>query len=435
PGPIAEYRIVRRDGAIIWLQGSGIVQRDADGRARRFIGVSIDISDDKRREHELRQTIQKLADADRRKDEFLATLAHELRNPLAPIGNGVQIMKLSAAHDEQLRRTAEMMERQMSHLVRLVDDLLDLSRITRGKVTLRKESLDLRQVLAAALEAAAGPIAAKRLQLNVQMSDEAINVEGDQHRLTQVFSNIFSNATKYTDAGGRVWLRLEREGNEGVVRVRDSGVGIAPESLETVFEMFSQLRPAGHGGEGGLGIGLALVRQLVQLHGGRVEARSAGEGHGSEFIVRLPALGLPAAAEQAPSQPPATGSHAGARRVLVVEDNPDAAESLRALLELLGHEVHQAADGAAALEAVRTFRPEVIFMDIGMPGMNGLEATRRIRELPLARQPLIIALTGWGQDSDRERSQLAGVDKHMVKPIDHEALREVLEQAQAQALS
>ena len=430
PGPIVEYRVLRHDGAVIWLQGSGIVQRDADGQAQQFIGVSIDISADKRREHELRQTIQKLADADRRKDEFLATLAHELRNPLAPIGNGVQIMKLHAAADDKLRRTAEMMERQMSHLVRLVDDLLDLSRITRGKVTLREEPLDLRQVLAGALEAAAGPIAAKRLQLEVQMSAEPISVEGDQHRLAQVFSNILSNATKYTDAGGRLWLTLAREGDEAVVTVRDSGIGIAPESLETVFEMFSQLRPPGHGGEGGLGIGLALVRQLVQLHGGRVEARSQGEGYGSEFVVRLPALGpAPEAAAASPAAQ-AAASHAGTRRVLVVEDNPDAAESLRALLELLGHEVHQAADGAAAIAAVRTFRPDVVFMDIGMPGMNGLEATRQIRELPLTRQPLIVALTGWGQDADRERSQFAGVDHHMVKPIDHEALRAVLEQAQ-----
>jgi CheY-like chemotaxis protein len=214
------------------------------------------------------------------------------------------------------------------------------------------------------------------------------------------------------------------------VSVRDSGIGIAPESLDVVFEMFSQLRPPGHGGEGGLGIGLALVRQLVQLHGGRVEARSDGEGRGSEFVVRLPALGPPAASASAPALQQLVAVHPGARRVLVVEDNPDSAESLRALLELLGHDVHQAADGAAAIEAVRTFRPDVVFMDIGMPGMNGLEATRRIRELPLARQPLIVALTGWGQDADRERSQFAGVDQHMVKPIDHEALRAVLEQTE-----
>jgi PAS domain S-box-containing protein len=427
PGPLINYRIVRGDGTVIWLEGSGIVQRDTDGSARQFVGVSIDISEGKRLERALRDTIEKLAEADRRKDEFLATLAHELRNPLAPIGNGVQIVKLCAGTDEKLRRTAEMMERQMSHLVRLVDDLLDLSRITRGKVVLREGREELKQVLAGALEATWGPMESKHLELIVSMCEEPISVEGDRDRLTQVFSNILSNAAKYTDAGGKVWLSLHREGEEAVISVRDSGIGIAAESLESVFEMFSQLRPSGQG-EMGLGLGLALVRQLVQLHGGRVEARSQGPGHGSEFVVRLPALAPAPRATGLPAQGPIAPA-AGPRRVLVVEDNCDAAESLRSLLELLGHEVRQVPDGAGAIEAVSAFKPDIVFMDIGLPGMNGLETTLRIRELPITRQPFIVALTGWGQEADRERSGLAGINHHLVKPIDYETLRGVLEQA------
>ena len=427
PGPMIEYRILRSDGQIRWLQGAGIMQRDGSGRARRFIGVSIDVTGRKRLEAELRSTIQKLAEADRRKDEFLATLAHELRNPLAPIRSGIQLMKLSAGGaDDTLRRTTEMMERQMSHLVRLVDDLLDVSRVTRGKVQLRRERLALKDVLRGALESSWTPMESKRLNLTVSLTDEPLIVEGDRDRLTQVFSNILANAAKYTAAGGNAWLSLHHEGGEAVVRVKDTGIGIPPDALEQIFEMFSQLKPSEHG-EGGLGIGLALVKQLVQMHGGHVEARSDGTGRGSEFIVRLPALDAatlgtrPIAAPQRPAIP------GPRRRVLVVDDNRDAAESLAALLTLLQHETRQVHDGAAAIAAAEEFAPDVVFMDIGMPFMSGLEAARAIRHLPLSRQPRIIALTGWSQDADRERSREAGIDQHLVKPIELEALRRVLE--------
>ena len=434
PGPMIEYRIVRADGQVRWLQGAGIIQRTAQQQPRQFIGVSIDITARKRLESELRETIDKLAEADRRKDEFLATLAHELRNPLAPIRNGVQILKLSATQDERSRQTIQMMERQMSHLVRLVDDLLDISRITQGKVQLRQERLLLKDVLVGALESSWTAITAKRLEIVVQLTQQPTPLRGDHDRLTQVFSNILSNAIKYTGAGGKLWVGLTREGHEAVVSIRDTGVGIPPDSLERVFEMFSQLRPSGQG-EGGLGIGLALVRQLVHMHGGQVQARSEGSERGSEFIVRLPLL---EDEELDPTRPGGADTQTApdaAGRVLVVDDHQDAAESLAALLQMLGHEVRIATDGSSALAAVQAFHPAIVFMDIGMPGMSGLEAARRIRQLDLPSQPLIVALTGWGQDADRERSREAGMDEHLVKPIELDGLRAILEQAAERNMS
>ncbi|MBV8799735.1 MAG: PAS domain-containing sensor histidine kinase, partial [Alphaproteobacteria bacterium] len=284
PGPIIEYRIVRPDGEVRWLQGAGIVQRDEAGRPQLFIGVSLDITDRKRLEEELRHTIERLAESDRRKDEFLATLAHELRNPLAPIANGVQLIKLTDPSLPTVRRAVEMMERQLQHLVRLVDDLLDVSRIARGKAPLRREPLDLEEVLQGALESAWSDLDRQRLELIVQRPGQPIRVEGDRDRLTQVFANILSNAAKYCEERGTVWVKVSQENGQATVSIRDTGIGIPPEALEKVFEMFSQLRQPGYDA-GGLGIGLALVRQLVQLHGGTVEARSAGVGHGSEFII------------------------------------------------------------------------------------------------------------------------------------------------------
>jgi PAS domain S-box-containing protein len=436
PGPAMEYRILRPTGEIVWLQGAGIVQRTADGQPLRFIGVSIDITERRRLEIELRRTIQRLAEADRRKDEFLATLAHELRNPLAPIANGIQILKRVPTSDPVQRRTAEMMERQTRHLVRLVDDLLDVSRITRGKVVLRVQPVTVQAVIQGALESNWTARESARLTLELNLPAEPVTVQGDPDRLTQVFSNIMSNAAKYTPDGGKVSVTLRQAGDEVIVSVEDTGVGIPPDSLERVFEMFSQLRGSNNG-DGGLGIGLALVQQLVRLHGGNVEARSGGLGAGSEFIVRLPARSATAAAE-ASSLDDAEGSSASSegtagtgerRRILVVDDNADSAESLKALLELAGHRVEQASDGFGALEAVRSFRPSIVFMDIGMPNMDGLEATRRIRDLALPAQPIIVALTGWGQDADRERSRRHGVDLHLIKPIDPEALRRVLQLA------
>jgi PAS domain S-box-containing protein len=423
PGPTIEYRIERQHGEVIWLQGTGIVDRDGAGQPRRFIGVSVDITERKGLERQLRHSIDKLAEANTRKDRFLATLAHELRNPLAPIANGVQIIKRAPSADT-MQRTIEIMERQIRHLSRLVDDLLDVSRVTRGKATLRTERLDIRELLANALESSWTTADAERIQLSLDLPDTALLVDGDRDRLTQVFANILSNAAKYTKGSARLWVTARREGNEAVVGIRDSGVGIPPDSLGSIFEMFSQLQPPGYG-EGGLGIGLALVHQLVQLHGGSVEARSEGIGHGSEFIVRLPLL-TPAAAPAGPVPAASASGEAGEpHRVLVVDDNGDCAESLGALLQLMGHEVRAVEDGARAIEVARTFRPAVIFMDIALPRMNGLEAAQQIQALALAEPPLIVALTGWGQDVDRERSLRAGIRYHLTKPIDPESLQRV----------
>lgn len=437
------------------------LQAEVDARTAELTAVNTRLLEEveahKRTTSTLRETIQRLADTDRRKDEFLATLAHELRNPLAPIANGVQIMRMTLT-DGKLRRTTDMMDRQVRHLVRLVDDLLDISRITRGKAVVRMETLALQEVITGALESSWTAADSNRLGLDVEMPEEPLRVEGDLDRLTQVFSNIISNAAKYTPEGGKVNVRLFREGTDVVVSVKDSGVGIPPESLDLVFEMFSQLRSNTHG-EPGLGIGLALVRQLVRLHGGTVEARSEGAGRGSEFIVRLPAKDSPAQptgakvstssaratdatgtdsaagrADAAGADSPADATPADSgrspntrpRRVLVVDDNRDAADTLTALLELEGHEVRQASDGLEAVEAVRNFRPSIVFMDLGMPRMGGLEATRRIREMPQLEQPLIVALTGWGQDSDRDRSLRTGMDFHLIKPIDPGALRQLM---------
>ncbi len=423
PGPTIEYRIERQHGEVIWLQGTGIVDRDDAGKPRHFIGVSVDITERKGLERQLRHSIDKLAEANTRKDRFLATLAHELRNPLAPIANGVQIIKRAPTADT-LQRTIEIMERQIRHLSRLVDDLLDISRVTRGKATLRTERLDIRELLANALDSSWTTADAERIQLSLDLPDTPLLVDGDRDRLTQVFANILSNAAKYTKGSARLWVTARREGNEAVVGIRDTGVGIPPDSLGSIFEMFSQLQPPGYG-EGGLGIGLALVHQLVQLHGGSVEARSEGIGHGSEFIVHLPLLAAGAAlADPAPAASD-SGDAGESHRVLVVDDNSDCAESLGTLLELMGHEVRAVDDGAQAIEVARAFRPDVIFMDIALPRMNGLEAAQHIQALALAEPPLIVALTGWGQDVDRERSWRAGIRYHLTKPIDQESLQRV----------
>jgi len=423
PGPVVEYRIVGQDGATRWLQGGGIVQRDARGRPARFIGVSIDITDRKRLESELRSTIAQLAEADRRKDEFLATLAHELRNPLAPIGNGVQILKLSSSSDQRLKRATEMMERQMSHLVRLVDDLLDVSRIARGKAPLRPETLSLNEVLAAALESNTLQLETKQLELQVQIPADTVRVHGDRVRLTQVFSNLLANAIKYTDPGGRIAIRLQRDEHAVVVSVQDTGAGIPRESLSSVFELFAQLGSSRQS-PSGLGIGLALVRQLVVQHGGEVQAYSAGPGRGSTFTVRLPLIESPASEDAA--RPASIATATPPRRVLVVDDNTDAAESMKCLLELMGHHVQLAADGLQAIAATRAFAPDVIFMDIGMPTMDGIEAAQRIAALKLDKAPQLVALTGWGQESDRERTRRAGFVAHLVKPVEQSALQRVL---------
>jgi PAS domain S-box-containing protein len=371
------------------------------------------------------QLYRELRDADLRKDEFLATLAHELRNPLAPIRNGLEVLKLSASDDPMATEVHSMMDRQLTQMVRLVDDLLDVSRITRNKLELRKTDTTLAAVIQSAIETSRPVIEQARHELIVSLPSESVPIQGDPVRLAQVFSNLLNNSAKYTEPGGQIELSAAREGGIVVVRVKDTGLGMPAESLPFIFEMFSQVDRHTERSQGGLGIGLGLVRRLVQMHGGTVEARSEGLGKGSELIVRLPLAGtgethLPA------DTVPHDHSLSQRIRVLVVDDNRDAALSLATMLRIMGNEASMADDGLAAIAMAESFRPDVILLDIGLPRLNGYEVCRRIRKQPWGQETLIIALTGWGQSEDRRRSQEAGFDHHLVKPVDVEHLKALL---------
>jgi signal transduction histidine kinase/ActR/RegA family two-component response regulator len=363
-----------------------------------------------------------LRDADRRKDEFLAILAHELRNPLAPIRNSLQILRMTGQHHPTAERVSAMMERQVEHMVRLVDDLLEVSRITRGKIELRKELVEVAAVLRSAVETSQPLIEVAGHRLTLAVPPEPLVVHGDPVRLTQVVANLLNNAAKYTDAGGQLGLAARREGGWVAISVRDTGSGISPEMLPRVFEMFTQADHDAARVQGGLGIGLTLVKSLVEMHGGRVAAHSGGTGQGSEFVVHLPLA--PARRDARPVvQAKASGARAP-RRVLVVDDNHDAADSLSILLRLLGADVRIAYNGPDALDAFSTYQPNVVLLDIGMPGMDGHEVAERIRSQ--SRSVILVGLTGWGQEKDRKRSQAAGFDHHLVKPADVGALEALL---------
>ncbi len=391
-----------------------------DSRPALVGGVAIDITDLKRAEEALREN-------DRRKDEFLATLAHELRNPLAPIRNSLQILKMPRLDAAIAERSREMMERQVHHLVRLVDDLLDVSRVMRGKIELRKERVELASVVARAVETVQSLIEAQGHQLMVSLPPESLPLEADPVRLSQVVGNLLTNAAKYTEAGGRIRLTAQREGGEVVLRVRDTGIGIAPDMLPKVFDLFVQVDHSATRSQGGMGIGLTLVKNLVEMHHGTVEARSDGLGKGSEFVVRLPlsAQGREEKGDQDNGGPSESAPSSG-HRLLVVDDNRDAADSLAMLLRLQGHEVRVAHDGPTALQMATDYRPEMVFLDIGMPGMDGYEVARRLRSQPGLESVRLAALTGWGQEEDRRRSKEAGFDQHLVKPPEPQALDEVL---------
>jgi PAS domain S-box-containing protein len=412
-----EYRIVRPDGSYLWIRDRGFSVRDETGRVMYVAGFAEDITERKRTEMALRASAAALEEADRRKNEFLAMLAHELRNPLAPIRNAVRMLRLNFSDVPELNQLGDMISRQVAHLSRLVDDLLDISRISRGKLILTPEPLELQSVFGTAVESVRALLEAKQHRLTVQLPDEPLWVNGDTVRLIQVFTNLLHNAVKFTGGGGCLTLAAEPSGGEVVVRVRDNGAGIPAELLPRVFDLFAQ----GNGrdrAQGGLGIGLALVRNLVALHGGRVEVRSEGPGRGSEFSVRLPLLAgcrEPAAAPPAPATPAAAG---GGLRVLVVDDNVDAVESLAMLLELEGHRVRMVHDGPAALDAARTFRPQAVLLDIGLPGMSGYEVARRLRADPDLNPVRLIAVSGYGSPEDKQRSREAGFDLHLVKPVE-----------------
>jgi PAS domain S-box-containing protein len=365
-----------------------------------------------------------LKDADRRKDEFLATLAHELRTPLAPIHNALEILRLSGREGAVARSVYEMMGRQVNHMVRLVDDLMEVSRITRGKIDLQKQRVELAAVVGSAVETTRPLIDAAGHLLTVDLGAEPFELDADPVRLAQVFGNLLNNAAKYTPSGGQITLRAEQRGTHVVVSVRDNGGGIRPEVLGHVFDPFVQGERSYTRSKGGLGIGLTLARSIVALHGGTIEARSAGLGQGSEFTVRLPLP--PTAAENSSQQSTRPATRIAGQRILVVDDNVDAAESLGALLRCLGAEVVTVHDGPAALEAMRTEKPSAAVLDIGMPGMDGYEVARRARASPQGDDIKLIALTGWGNDEDRRRSREAGIDHHLVKPVDLHVLEDLL---------
>jgi signal transduction histidine kinase len=438
----ADYRVVQADGSIRWVTARGVVERDGTGRAYRMPGVLVDISDRKRLEEELRIRVDQLAeadrrkeellaslrDADRRKDEFLATLAHELRNPLAPIRNSLQILKVARVDAATVQKTRAMMERQVQHLVRLVDDLLDVSRVMRGKIDLHMEPVELAAVVARAVETAQPLIEAQGHHLALSLPHESLLVHADLVRLTQVIGNLLTNSAKYTEPNGHIWVAANREGDEVLLRVRDDGIGIAPDMLPHVFELFAQADHTSTKAQGGLGIGLTLAKNLAQMHGGAIEARSAGLGKGSEFIVRLPVMfqECKAVAEESGEQHPQEHVSSCSQRLLVVDDNQDAATSLAMLLRLEGHEVRVAHDGPTALALAKSYLPSVILLDIGMPGMDGYEVARRLRALPGLKDVVLAALTGWGQQEDRRRTAEAGFDHHFVKPLDANLLGDLL---------
>ncbi len=373
--------------------------------------------------HARREIEEELRLTDRRKDEFLATLAHELRTPLSPIRNGLQILRLKSSDENEYKRTLASMDRQINHIVRLVDDLLEVSRITRGKIELRTAHLELEKIVKNALEISQPAIEAAGHQLFLSLPDDPILVDGDEVRLTQVISNLVNNAAKYTHNGGQIWVTVSKTDTLATITVRDTGIGISDDMQSRVFEIFAQVDRSYSRAQGGLGIGLTLARSLIEMHGGSIVVHSDGPGHGSEFTVRLPMSSNQHCANDdavSPDVDQLTSS------ILVVDDNRDAAESLSILLSHFGANVRAVHSGQAALRAVQEFRPGVVLLDIGMPGMDGFEVATRLRQQKENKGVTLIALTGWGQEADRKRTRDAGFDHHLTKPVELESLRTLL---------
>ena len=409
---------LRKDGSRFWANVVITALYDERGELRGFAKVTRDLTD--------RRRTEELERSERRMQEFLAMLAHELRNPLAPIRTAVQTMRMPGVNAVTLGRAREVIERQVQHLSRLVDDLLDVSRLTRGKITLQKEDLEVTRLVAGAVEASRPLIEARGHELAVDLPAEPLWVHGDPTRLSQVLLNLLDNAAKYTPPGGRIGLSVRGEQGAAVIRVRDTGIGITADLLPRIFDPFTQGDRSLDRAEGGLGIGLTLVHRLLEMHDGSVDALSAGPGLGSEFIIRLP-LTPPPARTHAGEEGEARPQPAGSRRVLVVDDNRDALETLILLLELWGYEVHGAPDGETALALAREHRPAAVLLDIGLPRMSGYEVAQRLREIPGLADVLLIAVTGYGQEDERRRSRQAGFDVHLVKPVDAEELHRLIE--------
>lgn len=421
-----EVRVRRHDGEWRWIESWGRPRFSPSGEFLGFVGTSADITERKRAERKVRESEAALREADRKKDEFLAVLAHELRNPLAPIRNAVHIMRAPGMGQAELAEARDIIDRQVKQLVRLVDDLLDISRITVGRMALQQAVLDLRAVADDALLMSGPLLDEAEHDVTVHLPPQPVWVRGDGVRLAQVISNLLNNAARYTPPGGSVSLRVTEEGADALVLVEDTGVGLSPGVLERIFEPFVQAEGGASRAAGGLGIGLALSRSLTQLHGGTIKATSPGPGHGSCFVVRLPSAQQERPRAVAPTAAPAASGRPS--RLLIVDDNQDSARSQAKMLRLLGHEVEAAFEGGEALRQVAAFRPDVVLLDLGLPGIDGYEVARRIRAMPEGGEVLLVAQTGWGQDEDRRRTAAAGFDAHLVKPVELDSLLRLLDE-------
>jgi PAS domain S-box-containing protein len=409
--------LISKDGTEVAIEDSAAPIRDRNGNVCGAVMVFHDVT--KRRQAE-----QALRDTDRRKDEFLATLAHELRNPLAPIRQAARILRAETATEAQKRWCQDVIDRQVQHMALLIDDLLDIARVSRGTLELRIETTELAAVIEAAIETARPIIDAKRHKLSVEIPQQAVQFAADPLRVAQVLSNLLTNAAKYTDPEGQIRLRAFSDGEAITISVADSGIGIPTGEIESVFAMFSQVKASQDRSDGGLGIGLALARGLVELHGGTIQATSAGLGEGSEFVVRLPHRVLSAVAP--PETAAAAATRARHRRILIADDNQDAADSLAALLQMEGHDVTVVRDGREALTAINAVLPEIALLDIGMPELDGYEVARQVRQNTLGRAVTLIAVTGWGQDRDKARALGAGFNHHLTKPIEPTQLLDLI---------
>ena len=418
-----ETERVRSDGQRITVSLTISPIKDDSGNVIGASKIARDVTERKLMEDDLRRLAADLFAADRRKNEFLATLAHELRNPLAPMSNMLEVLKRSNGDTEILKRAHDTIERQLAQMVRLVDDLLDWNRITHDRLELRRSEVELSSVIQQAVEVAHPLIDAAGHKLIVDLPKEPIYLNADRARLAQLFGNLLNNSSKYTSPEGTISLTAKRIDGEVLVAVKDNGAGIPRDKLNSIFDMFMQVDRTSEQSQAGLGIGLTLVKRLTEMHGGSIEARSDGAGQGSEFVVRLPVLSKPAALSSL--EPEAQESPAD-RRILIVDDNRDSADSLAMLLEITSNKTYVAHDGVEALEAIEKYRPEVVLLDIGLPRLDGHEVCRRIREQPWGKDIVIIALTGWGQEDDRRKSEEAGFNGHLVKPVDYDKLLELL---------
>ena len=410
-----------------WINSVYTPTFSADGKPDGWVGVVIDIDAQKRSEEALRTT-------DRRKDTFLAVLAHELRNPLAPMRNALELLKRSEANPVINQRARATMERQLSHMVRLVDDLLDLSRINSDKLELQKQPVALSEVVSQAVETVRPLLAESRHELSIDLPAEPLQLNGDTVRLSQAFSNLLNNACKYTESGGRISLTAAQRDGHVVVSIRDNGMGIPNDLSPKIFEMFTQADHSLQRQQGGLGIGLALVKRLVEMHEGEVSAGANPDGQGSEFLVKLPLMTIPKANESSTPHSTSQATAAATLRILVVDDNRDSAETLSMLLELMGNEIRVAYDGEQALAMAKEIKPDVVLLDIGLPKLNGYDVARLIRQEPWGSNPILVAITGWGQSEDKDMSREAGFDHHLVKPVDHDQLLKLIQKRKSASI-